>query len=195
MPNFLKTYSITIAICVVISLIATGAAVYFVKQAAQTSKAASIKLAEELKASETALGKSNTEVASLKGALDKETALNAELKKSMADSDTELQQLRGSLKAATMASAKLANSRIAKTRSSSSCRESTSKSSKDRLSALQKLEADLHRRENELKERQRKLDETVNKLAAEKRKLLLQNSEYRWPHPPEQGNKPQIQQP
>lgn len=189
MPNFLKTNLIAIVVCLVCTLIAAGAAVYFVKQATQESKAAAVKMAEELKVAEASLAKSNTEAASLKEALDKEQALNAELKKAMAESELELEQLRGSLRAATSAASRISKANTAKTQRSSGCREGTAKSSKERLSALQKKEAEILSRENELKEKQRKLDESQNKHAAEKRKLMLQNSEYRWPHAAEPANK------
>jgi len=189
MPNPLKAHWIPITVCLVCSLIAAGAAVYFVKQATQESKAAAVKMTEELKSAEASLAKSNSEAASFKEALDKEQAINTDLKKAMAEAELELEQLRGSLRAATSAAARISKASTAKTQQPSGCREGTAKSGKAQLSALQKKEAEILSRENELKEKQKKLDETQNKLAAEKRKLMLQNSEYRWPHPAEPANK------
>ena len=180
MPNFLKTHWLTLTVGLVCTSVSGAAAFYFVKQTAQESKAVVLKMEETLKASEESLAKSSAETASFKEALSKEKAHPADLKNTMAETETELEQLRGSLKATTLAAAKLSKAKPAKPQSV--CHDANSKISKERLSALQSQEAELHRRENEFREKQKKLDDALNKLAAEKRKLQLQNTEYRWPH-------------
>jgi uncharacterized membrane protein YraQ (UPF0718 family) len=180
MKDFFKANWLAIAICLVYTLIAAGVAVYFVKSSAQESKAALLKVTEELKIANDSLEKSNTELTTTKEDLDKEKALTGDQKKMMAESNDELEKLRGSLKAATVIAAKTAKPN---TRSGSAlpvCQES--KANRDKLTALKKLQADINRRDGELREKQKKLDETMNKLADEKRKLIMQNSEYRWPH-------------
>lgn len=194
MRTFLKTHWLTITICLAVSLIASGAAFYFVHSTVQDNKAASLKMAEELKTAKTSLMNALTETTMTKGALGKEKTINADLKKAMATCEKELESLRSSLETSTQALLKMQKPKADKPQvradkpqtrpisTPSKCPESDSGPSKDQLSALQNLQADVYRRDNELRERQKKLDDDLNKLAAERQKLMLDKSEYRWPH-------------
>lgn len=191
MNNFFKSNRIAIAVCLVYSLLATGGAVFFIKKAAQENYAASMKSAEKLMAAGASLEQANAEVAKSKDALDKEKALNENLKKMLAESDSELEKLRSSLKTMTAGSAKPSKSHAAKTPASDTpptsatqpdCRPSEPRFSKNKIRALQNLQLDIRKRDKELKEKQKKMDEAAENMAREKRKLILQNTEYRWPH-------------
>lgn len=197
MPTFFRTHWLAITICLVYTLIATGVAYYFVSSAAHENVAAHLKAEEEIKAAKSTLEKSSVEAAKTKGALDKEKALNAELKKMLAATEQERENLRSSLETMTLASSKAAKPQVTKAKTSpvvalTACKEKTSAAEKDiqnQLRALQALQADVYKRDNELRERQKQLDETLAKLAEEKRKLERARAEYRWPHNGTQSNK------
>ncbi|MFA7242931.1 MAG: hypothetical protein WC091_22725 [Sulfuricellaceae bacterium] len=191
MNNFFKSNRIAIAICLVYSLLATGGAAFFIKKSAREHHAASLIAAEKLLAAGASLEQANAEVAKSKEALEKEKALNENLKKMIAENDTELEQLRNTVKTMTASGAKASKSHLAKAPASVAppvsatppdCRPSEPKFSKSKIRALQNLQFDIRKRDKELKEKQRKLDEAAESMAREKRKLILQNSEYRWPH-------------
>lgn len=201
MRTFLKTHWLTITICLVVSLIASGAAFYFVHAAGQENKASSLKMAEDLKTAMASLANANLSLTKIKVERDKEKAINADLKKAMAASEKEIESLRSSLETSTQALLKapkpkadkpLVGAEKPQARPASTpqkCRESDSGTGKEQLSALQNLQADIYRQENELREKQKKLDADLNKLAAERQKLMLDKSEYRWPHNADPGSK------
>lgn len=189
MNNFFKANWIAITVCLVYSLLATGGAVFLVKKSAQENQAASLKAAEQLQTAEASLERANAEAAKAKEAWEKEKALNDNLKKIIAEAEMELEKLRISLKTATTGGAK---SKVAKPPTSAAaqnCPPSDSKFSKNKIRALQNLQLDVRRRDKELKEKQKKLDEAMENVAREKRKVTLQNTEYRWPHPAEPEKK------
>lgn len=193
MNNFFKANWIAITVCLVYSLLATGGAAFLVKKSAQENHAASLKAAEELQAAGASLEKANAELAKTKEAWDKEKALNDNLKKIIAEAEMELEKLRISLKTVTTGGAsKTSKLKVAKTPTSATtqnCPASDSKFSKNKIRALQNLQLDVRRRDRELKEKQKKLEEAMDNVAREKRKVTLQNTEYRWPHPAEPEKK------
>lgn len=200
MKNFFKSNWIAITVCLVWALLATGGAIFFIKKSAQEHHAASLKMAEELQTTGAALEKAGADAAITKAAWDKEKALNEDLKKMVAEADTELEKLRNTLKTMASSPAKAskptttaaATATAAKAPASAAtpdCRTNDSKFSKSKIKALQNYQADMHRRDKELKEKQQKLDEAMDHVAREKRKLILQNSEYRWPHDAEPARK------
>lgn len=207
MKNFFKSNLLTIVIGLVCALVAAGATFFVTNTAIQESKASALKMAEELKTAGAVLVNANTEMAATKEALEKEKALNADLKKMMAAVDVELESLRSSVNAMTLAAAKTVKPKEVKSQeakpqtkpvrpvvASAGQRENhpkprKEKPIKDKLTVLQNLQADMNKRDSELRERQKKLDEAMSKLATEKRKVILQNSEYRWPHDAVSENK------
>lgn len=207
MKNFFKSNWLIIVVGLVCALVAAGATFFVTNTAIQESKASALKMAEELKAAGAALVNANTEMAASKEALEKEKALNADLKKMMAAVDVELESLRSSVNAMTLAAAKAVKPKEAKPQEAphqtrpvkpvaapvgqrdNHPKPRKEKSTKDKLTVLQNLQADMNKRDNELRERQKKLDEAMSKLATEKRKVILQNSEYRWPHDAVSENK------
>lgn len=192
MKNFFKSNWIAITACLVSLLLATGGAIFFVKKSTQEHQAASLKAAEELQTAGASLEKANTEVAAIKAALDKEKALNDNLKKIISETEMELEKVRTSLKtmaaspssakASKQAAEKLAAAPPPANAAAQDCRANASNFSKNKIRALQNLQVDMRRRDSELKEKQKKLDEAMENLSREKRKVTLQNSEYRWPH-------------
>jgi len=200
MNNLIKEHRATIAICLVFGMLATGGAFFFIKKAAQENVAASIKSAEKLQAASASLDLANAETAKYKESLEKEQALNENLKKLIAESDAELEKLRDSIKTMTAPSGKQAKAKAAPSPAAHAespkantehpptqvappkCRTVEPRFSKNKIRALQNLQVDIRRRDKELKEKQNKLDETAEQMAREKRKLILQNEEYRWPH-------------
>lgn len=187
MRTFLKTHWLTITICLVYSLIASGVAGYFVYSSAQANKVSSLKMAEELKTAKLSLENANMEVSKIKAARDKEKTINTDLKRAMATSEKEIESLRNSLESSTQALLKIPKPKTAQPQArpvkvQTNCRESNSDTSKEQLSALRNLQADIYRQESELRERQKKLDDDMNKLATERDKMMQQKSEYRWPH-------------
>ena len=202
MKNFFKSNWLIIVVGLVCASVAAGATFFVANTAVQENKASALKMAEELKTAGALLVNANTEMAATKEALEKEKALNADLKKMMAAVDVELESLRSSVNAMTLAAAKTTKPKEAKPKeakpqtkpvravaASAGQRERHSKPGKDKLTVLQNLQADMNKRDSELREKQKKLDEALNKLAAEKRKVILQNAEYRWPHDPVSENK------
>lgn len=197
MPTFFRTHWLAITICLVYTLIATGVAYYFVSSAAHQGEAALLKAEEELKTTKDTLGKSSLEAVKAKVALDKEKALNAELKKMLTATEQERESLRSSLETVKLASSKAAKPQATKAKASpvvasTTCRDKTSAAEKDlqnKQRALQAFQADIYKRDSELRERQKQLDETLAKLAEEKRKLESGRAEYRWPHNGTQNKK------
>ena len=197
MPTFFRTHWLAITICLVYTLIATGVAYYFASSAVHKNGAVLLKAEEELKTAKDSLGKSSLGETKAKVALDKEKALNAELKKMLTATEQERESLRSSLETMTQASNKPAKPQATKTSAapvavSTACRDKTAAAEKDiqnQLRALQALQADVYKRDSELRERQKQLDETLAKLAEEKRKLERARAEYRWPHNGTQSNK------
>lgn len=145
---------------------------------------------EELDSTKAALETSTQAAIKNKAAWDKEKALNAELKKAMAASDKELENLRASLEHMTQAAAKDLKAKTVKAdvqkvkvvSAKPTCPKSEPGVGKEQLRALQDFQADLYRRESELRDEAKKIEEERSKLASEKRKLDLDKSEYRWPH-------------
>lgn len=193
MKNFFKSNWIAITVCLVCALAATGGAMFFVKKSAQDHHAASLKSAEDLQAAAISLEKANAETAIIKEAWEKEKALNGDLKKMIADADSELDKLRNSLKTIASSGAsktpKPAVARPPAVAAAPECRPAEAKFSPNKIRALQNLQADLNRRDKDLKEKQKRLDEAMENVAREKRKVTLQNSEYRWPHDAEAARK------
>ena len=197
MLTFFRTHWLVITICLVYTLLATGAAYYFASSAAQENKAALLKVTEELKTAKETLEKSSAEAAKDKVALDKEKALNADLKKMLAAAEQERESLRSSLETMTLAASKAAKPQpsTAKTQpvaASTACRDKNAAAEKDlknQQSALQAFKADVYKRDSELRERQKQLDETLAKIAEERRKLERDRADYRWPHNGSQSNK------
>lgn len=197
MKDFFKSNWIAITICLVCALLATGGAIFFVKKAAQESHAASLKAAEELQAAGAAVEKANAEVVTIKEAWEKEKSLNGDLKKMVAEADSELDKLRNSLKTIATSAAKTPKPTTPKptvakapvSTSTPECRPSAPAFSQNKIRALQNLQADMNRRDKELKEKQKRLDEIAENVAREKRKVTLQNTEYRWPHDAEPARK------
>ena len=187
MKNFLKSNWIAITICLVWALLVAGGAFVIIKKSAQEFHADSLKAAGELQTVTAALEKANADAAIVKEAWDKEKALNGDLKKMVAETESELDKLRNSLKAMALNTAKPSKpvavaAKAPPSTATPECRPSDSTFSKNKVRALQKLQADVNRRDRELKEKQKKMDETMDNVAREKRKLILQNTEYRWPH-------------
>lgn len=192
MPTFFRTHWLTITTCLVYTLIATGVSYYFVSSAAHEGEAALQKAEEEITTAKATLEKFSMDAAKAKGALDKEKALNAELKKILAATEQEREGLRGSLETMTLASSKAAKTKTSPVAASTACRDKTAAAEKDlqnKQRALQALQADVYKRDSELRERQKQLDETLARLAEEKRKLERARAEYRWPHNGTQNNK------
>lgn len=215
MNNIFKEHRVAIAVCLVYGMLATGGAVFFIKKAAQENIAASMKSAEKLQAAGASLDQANAETAKYKESLEKEKALNENLKKLIAESDAELEKLRDSIKTMTAATGKQTKPKAAPSAAahaesptthadsptaratpppaahaerpptnvaSPNCRTVEPRFSKNKIRALQNLQVDIRKRDKELKEKQNKLDEAAEHMAREKRKLILQNEEYRWPH-------------
>lgn len=197
MLTFFRTHWLVITICLVYTLLATGAAYYFASSAAHENKAALSKVAEELKAAKETLEKSSADAAKNKVALDKEKVLNADLKKMLTAAELERENLRSSLDVMNLAASKAAKPQpgTAKTQpaaASTACRDKNAAAEKDlknQQSALQAFKADVYKRDSELRERQKQLDETLTKIAEERRKLERERADYRWPHNGSQSNK------
>lgn len=197
-PAPLKTHWRIIAAFFAVILVGTGVAYYFIHAAAQGSEAALAQMKEELDSAKAALETSTQAAIKSKAAWDKEKALNAELKKTMATSDQELQNLRASLEHMTQAAAAAKESKAKAVKptvqkvqvasSKTNCPKSEPGTNKEQMRALQDFQADLYRRESELRDEAKKLAEERSKLANDKRKLDLDKSEYRWPHNGETGN-------
>jgi septal ring factor EnvC (AmiA/AmiB activator) len=190
MLTFFRTHWLVITICLVYTLLATGAAYYFASSAAHENKAAQLKMTEELKAAKETQEKSSTEAVKAKAALDKEKALNTNLKKMLTAAEQERESLRASLETMTLAATKTAKPqpRAAKATpapASTACRDKNAAAEKDlknQQNALQAFKADVYKRDNELRERQKQLDETLAKIAEERRKIERDRADYRWPH-------------
>lgn len=197
MLTFFRSHWLVIAICLVYTLIATGAAYYFASSATHENQAAFLKVTEELKTAKGTLEKSNMEAAKTKGALAKEKLLNADLKKMLATTEQQRESLHSSLETMTLAATKATKPQAAKTRTppvvaSTACPEKNPAAEKDiknQLQALQAFQADVYKRDSELRERQKQLDEALTKLTEEKRKLERERAEYRWPHNGNQTSK------
>jgi len=197
MLTFFRSHWLVITICLVYTLIATGAAYYFASSAVHKNQASFMKVAEELKITKGTLEKSNMEAAKTKGALNKERALSADLNKMLAAAEQERASLHSSLETMTIAATKAEKPLAAKPKTppvaaSTACREKNSAAEKDiknQLQGLQAFQADVYKRDSELRERQRQLDEALTKLAEEKRKLERERAEYRWPHNGNQSTK------
>ena len=197
MLTFFRTHWLVITICLVYTLLASGAAYYFASSAAHENKAALLKVTEELKTAKETQEKSSLEAAKSKAALDKEKALNANLKKMLTAAEQERDNLRNSLETMTAAASKVAKPQPAAAKTppaaaSTACREKNAAAEKDlknQQNALQAFKTDVYKRDAELRERQKQLDETLAKIAEERRKLERDRADYRWPHNGSQGNK------
>lgn len=197
MLAFFRSRWLAITIGLVSTLVASGAAYYFASLTAHENEAALLKMTEELKTAKGALEKYGTEAAKATAALDKEKALNADLKKMVATAEQERNSLRSSLETMTVTAAKAVKPKAATVKmtpvaATTTCRDKNAAAEKDiknQMHALQAFQADVYRRDSELRERQKQLDETLARLAEEKRKLEREKAEYRWPHNGSQGNK------
>lgn len=197
MLAFFRSRWLAITIGLVSTLVASGAAYYFASLTAHENEAALLKMTEELKTAKGALEKYGTEAAKATAALDKEKALNADLKKMVAAAEQERNSLRSSLETMTVTATKAAKSKAVTVKmppvsATTACRDKNTAAEKDiknQMHALQAFQADVYRRDNELRERQKQLDDTLARLAEEKRKLEREKAEYRWPHNGSQGNK------
>lgn len=201
MLTFFRSHWLIIVIGLVYSLLVAGVAYYFVSTAANKSKVASLKMADELKTAKNTLEKSATETAKAKEALNNKNLQVSDLEKTLAAAEQERDTLRSSLETMKQTATKPAapagkvkvKVRKAAAPVPTACQEKESAAARDikeQMQALQGFQADIYRRDSELREKQKQLDEALTKLQAEEKiRSDREKSEYRWPHNGSKGNK------